>query len=47
LSEVPRGWLWLLLVPSVLGGLVGALLLVWTDNRNFVFLVSGLANLRE
>ena len=28
LSEVPRRWLWLLLVPSVLGGLVGALLLV-------------------
>ncbi len=24
---------------SQLGGLVGALLLVWTDNRNFVFLV--------
>ena len=39
LSEVPRRWLWLLLVPSVLGGLVGALLLVWTGNRNFVFLV--------
>jgi uncharacterized protein len=47
LSAVPRGWLWLLLVPSVLGGLVGALLLVWTDNRNFGFLLSGLANLRE
>ena len=39
LSEVPRRWVWLLLIPSVLGGLVGALLLVWTDNRNFVFLV--------
>jgi uncharacterized protein len=39
LSEVPRRWLWLLLVPSVLGGLVGALMLIWTDNRNFVFLV--------
>ena len=39
LSEVPRRWLWFLLVPSVLGGLVGALLLVWTGNRNFVFLV--------
>ena len=39
LSEVPRRWLWLLLVPSVLGGLVGALLLVWTGNRNLVFLV--------
>src|SRR3712207_294395 len=34
LSEVPRRWLWLLLVPSVLGGLAGALLLVWTGNRN-------------
>jgi uncharacterized protein len=39
LSEVPRRWLWLLLIPSVLGGLAGALLLVWTDSRNFVFLV--------
>ncbi len=39
LSRVSRRWIWLLLVPSVLGGLVGALLLVWTDNRNFVFLV--------
>jgi uncharacterized protein len=39
LSEVPRRWLWFLLVPSVLGGLVGALLLVWTDERNFVSLV--------
>jgi uncharacterized membrane protein YfcA len=39
LREVPRRWLWPLLVLSVLGGLVGALLLVWTDNRNFVFLV--------
>lgn len=39
LREVPRRWLWLLLVPSVLGGLVGALMLVWTDDRNFVFLV--------
>jgi uncharacterized protein len=39
LSGVPRRWLWLLLIPSVLGGLVGALLLVWTGNRNFVFLV--------
>ena len=39
LSGVPRRWLWLLLVPSVLGGLVGALLLVWTGDRNFVFLV--------
>jgi uncharacterized protein len=39
LRKVPRRWLWLLLVPSVLGGLVGALLLVWTDDRNFVSLV--------
>jgi uncharacterized membrane protein YfcA len=39
LSEVPRRRLWLLLIPSVLGGLGGALLLVWTDSRNFVFLV--------
>jgi uncharacterized protein len=39
LSEVPSRWLWLLLFPSVLGGLVGALLLVWTSSRNFVFLV--------
>src|SRR5215210_224312 len=39
LSEVPRRWLWLLLVPSVLGGLVGALMLIWTADRNFMFLV--------
>jgi uncharacterized protein len=39
LSEVPRRWLWLLLVPSVLGGLIGALLLVWTGDRSFVFVV--------
>jgi uncharacterized protein len=39
LSQVSRRWLWLLLVPSVLGGLVGALMLVWTNNRNFMFLV--------
>jgi uncharacterized membrane protein YfcA len=39
LSGVPRRWLWILLVPSVLGGLVGALLLVWTGDRNFVFMV--------
>jgi hypothetical protein len=31
-----RGWLWLLLIPSVLGGLIGALLLGRTGNRNFV-----------
>jgi uncharacterized protein len=30
------GWLWLLLIPSVLGGLVGALLLSHTGNRDFV-----------
>src|SRR5919198_2121685 len=29
-------WLWLLLIPSVLGGLVGALLLRRTGNRNFM-----------
>ena len=39
LSEVPLRRLWLLLIPSVLGGLGGTLLLVWTDSRNFVFLV--------
>jgi uncharacterized protein len=32
-------WLWLLLIPSVLGGLLGALLLNWSGNRNFVVLV--------
>ena len=31
-----RWWLWLLLIPSVLGGLLGALLLSHTGNRNFV-----------
>ena len=31
-----HGWFWLLLVPSVLGGLVGAVLLSRTGNRNFV-----------
>jgi uncharacterized protein len=39
LREVPRLWLWLLLIPSALGGLVGALMLVWTCDRNFLFLV--------
>jgi uncharacterized protein len=29
-------WLWLLLIPSVLGGLIGALLLERTGNRNFI-----------
>ena len=31
-----HGWLWLLLVPSVLGGVVGAVLLSRTGNRNFI-----------
>ena len=31
-----RGWLWLLLIPSVLGGLIGAVLLSRTDNRSFL-----------
>jgi uncharacterized protein len=30
------GWLWLLLIPSVIGGLLGALLLSRTGNRNFM-----------
>jgi hypothetical protein len=34
-----RGWLWLLLIPSVLGGLVGAVLLSHTGNRKLVELV--------
>jgi uncharacterized protein len=34
-----RGWLWLLLFPSVLGGLIGAVLLSRTGNRNFIQLV--------
>ena len=33
---VGRGWFWLLLIPSVLGGLVGALLLSRAGNRSFV-----------
>lgn len=36
---VRRRWLWLLLVPSLLGGLLGALLLSLSDTRNFVVLV--------
>ena len=36
LSGLPRRWLWLLLVPSVVGGLVGGLLLVRTGDRNLV-----------
>src|SRR5918994_6985462 len=39
LREVPRFWMWLLLIPSILGGLVGGLLLVWTGDRNLLFLV--------
>jgi uncharacterized protein len=39
LREVRRLWLWLLLVTSAFGGLVGALLLVWTGDQNFSFLV--------
>jgi uncharacterized protein len=34
-----RGWLWLLLIPSVLGGLIGGVLLSHTDNRSFIQLV--------
>jgi uncharacterized protein len=37
LAGVARcGWFWLLLAPSVLGGLMGALLLSRTGNRNFL-----------
>ena len=39
IAALPRRLVWLLLVPSVLGGLVGALLLVYTNERNFTFLV--------
>jgi uncharacterized protein len=39
LREMPRLWLWLLLVPGALGGLGGALLLVLTGDRNLLFLV--------
>jgi uncharacterized membrane protein YfcA len=38
IAAVSRRWLWLL-VPSVLGGSVGALLLVCTNDRNITFLV--------
>ena len=34
-----RGWLWLLLIPSVLGSLIGAVLLSGTGNRSFIQLV--------
>jgi uncharacterized membrane protein YfcA len=36
---VRQWWLWLLLIPSLLGGLLGALLLSWSGDRNFVVLV--------
>jgi uncharacterized membrane protein YfcA len=39
LAEIPRQCIWLLLIPSVLGGLLGALLLSWSGDRNFVVLV--------
>jgi uncharacterized membrane protein YfcA len=38
LTQVPR-WLWWLVVPSLLGGLLGALLLSWSGNRGFIVLV--------
>ena len=34
-----RGWLWLLLIPSVFGGLIGAVVLSRTGNRSFIQLV--------
>jgi uncharacterized membrane protein YfcA len=34
-----RGWLWLLLIPSMLGGLIGAVLLSRMGNRSFIQLV--------
>ncbi len=37
-----HGWLWLLLVPCVLGGVVGAVLLSRTGNRNFIEFVTWL-----
>src|SRR5438876_7852174 len=36
---LPPRWLSLFLIPSLLGGLLGALLLKWTGNRSFVVLV--------
>ncbi len=37
LTEAIRSrWLWLLLIPSVAGGLAGALLLKWSGDRGFV-----------
>jgi uncharacterized membrane protein YfcA len=38
-GTIRQRWLWLLLIPSLLGGLLGALLLSWTGNRNLVILV--------
>ncbi len=40
-----RWWLWLLLIPSLLGGLVGALLLSRTGDRSFVEFVPWLVGL--
>jgi uncharacterized membrane protein YfcA len=40
-----RKWLWLLLIPNVLGGLLGALLLSRTGDRNFVEVVPWLVGL--
>lgn len=39
IATIPRRLIWWLLIPSVLGGLVGALLLVYTNEHNFTFLV--------
>jgi uncharacterized membrane protein YfcA len=36
---IGRGWLWLFLIPSMLGGLIGAVLLSRTGNRSFIQLV--------
>ena len=38
-KEMDDRGLWLLLIPSLLGGLLGALMLSWSGNRNFVELV--------
>jgi uncharacterized protein len=38
------GWLWLLLIPSVLGGLIGGVLLSQTDSRSFIQLVPWLVS---
>jgi uncharacterized protein len=39
LTQVARRWVWSLLIPRLLGGLLGALLLEWTGDRNFIALV--------